>query len=176
MKKIFLIFVSTVLLVACNNEKKTEGSEKEKTSSSTESQEEKNKQTALASVNAFMAGDVDAVLKDVTADAIDYFDGSMPPAKGIDSIKAGLKAWREAFSEMKGDNIWAIADGDHVAVFGDWTATFKTDFMGMKTAGKTFKLKDADIFKFNSEGKMTEHSSIQSSSSWMSQVGVQMPK
>jgi predicted ester cyclase len=173
MKKMFLpMVISILLLTACNNVKKTdEGIKEEKMTDSAERNEERNKETALASVNAFIAGDIDKTLKDVTADAVDYGDGSMPVVKGKDSITVYVKKWREAFSDYKGDNLVAIADGDYVAVWGDWSATFKTDFMGMKTAGKKIKLNDVDIFKFNSEGKMTEHRSIQSSAEMMRQLG-----
>ena len=173
MKKMFLPMVlSILLLAACNNEKKTdEGVKEEKTADNAEDKEEKNKQTAMASVNAFIAGDIDATLKDVAADATDYFDGSMPPVKGVDSIKAGLKQWRDNFSDYKGENLLFIADGDYVAVYGDWSATFKRDFMGMKATGKSFKIKDADLFRFNADGKITEHYSVQSSAEMMKQLG-----
>jgi len=169
--------VSILLLSSCNNEKKTdEGMKEEKTEDSAEAKEEKNKQTALASVNAMIAGDVETTLKDVTADAIDYGDGSMAPVKSKDSIMAMLKSWRGSISEYKADNLTALADGDYVAVWGDWAATFKTDFMGMKTAGKKIKIKDVDIFKFNSDGKMTEHYNVQSSAEMMKQLGMASPK
>ncbi|MBI5372444.1 MAG: ester cyclase [Sphingobacteriales bacterium] len=171
MKKVFFAMAAAAfLLAACNNEKKNEEGEKEKTNAPAESMAEKNKQTALASVNALLAGDVAATLKDGAADVTDYGDGSMPPVKGMDSLKLSLQRWRDAVAVYKADNQWAIAEGDYVAVFADWTITFKTDFMGMKTAGKTVKLKDADIFKFNSEGKITEHRNVQSSAEMMKQI------
>ncbi len=179
MKKIFVIMAASLfVLAACDNDKKDEKDDKEKVNNGAEAREEKNKATALASVNALIAGDYDAVVKDGPADGnvVDYNDGSMPPTKGADSIKAALKMWRGSMSEYKADNLWAIADGDHVAVFGDWSGTFKDDFMGMKVAGKSFKIKDVDLFKFNSEGKIIEHHNVQSSVTMMSQLGVEMPK
>jgi len=177
MKKMFFPMVIPILLfAACNNEKKTDETAGRAMTDSTEMREEKNKETALASVNAFIAGDIDKTLQDVTADAVDYGDGSMPVIKGKDSIIVYVKQWREAFSDYKADNLVALADGDYVAVWGTWEGTFKTDFMGMKTAGKKIKLNDVDIFKFNNEGKMTEHRSIQSSAEMMKQLGGNMPK
>ncbi len=173
MKKFFaLIAFSALLFTGCSSDKKEEKGDKDKTENSAEAQEEKNKATALATINALIAGDIDAVVKDGPADGnvTDYGDGSMPPTQGVDSIKAHLRMWREALSEYKADNMWAIADGDHVAVFGDWSMTFKGDFMGMKTAGKTVKIKDVDIFKFNSEGKIIEHRNVQSSAAMMAQL------
>ena len=177
MKKMFFPMVIPILLfAACNNEKKMDETAGQALTDSTEMREEKNKETALASVNAFIAGDIDKTLENVTADAIDYGDGSMPVIKGKDSIIVFVKQWREAFSDYKADNLVALADGDYVAIWGTWEGVFKTDFMGMKTAGKKIKINDVDIFKFNSEGKMTEHRSIQSSAEMMKQLGGNMPK
>jgi predicted ester cyclase len=179
MKKLFFliaaslgILIAAIKLTSCNSDKteSKEVSTGEKMDKSTEDKEERNKQTALSSINAVIAGDVDGALKSLAPDATDYMDGSMPPIKGTDSITANLKMWRSALSEYKGDNLLAVADGDRVVVFGDWSGTFKTDFMGMKTAGKSFKVNDADIFKFNEDGKITEHRSIQSGCAMMSQL------
>jgi len=68
----------------------------------------------------------------------------------------------------------AIAEGNQVAVFGDWSGTFKGDLMGMKPTGKSAKWKDVDIYTFNDEGKITEHRSIQSMTSILWQVGAKM--
>ena len=44
------------------------------------------------------------------------------------------------------------------------------EFMGMKPTGKSFKLKDVDLFTFNDAGKITEHRSVQSSQTYINQV------
>jgi len=179
MKKIFVILAASFfVLAACDNDKKDEKEGKEKTENGTESKVEKNKATALASVMGVNAHDPAVMLKDVTPDAMDYGDGSMPPTKGIDSIKAGIHAWLAAFPDVKGENFVVMAneDGSQVAVFADWSGTFKNDFMGMKATGKSYKLKDADVFTFNADGKMTSHRSIQSNMVMASQVGMEPPK
>ncbi len=83
-----------------------------------------------------------------------------------------MKSWLDAFPDYKGENLMAIADGDKVAVYGDWSGTFKKDFMGMKATGKSFKAKDVDIFTFNDEGNITEHRAVQSMGSIFQQLGV----
>jgi predicted ester cyclase len=183
MKKLFLMLItSVVLMTACNDDKKTESDEKmgdakmsdAKTTSSAEDKEEQNKKTALASVEAISSHNADQVLKDAAADVTDYGDGSMAATKGIDSIKAGITHWFAAFPDVKGENLKAVADGDWVMVWGDWSGTWKGDFMGQKATGKSYKIKDVDIFKFNDEGKVTEHHNIQS---WMpvaQQIGMKM--
>jgi hypothetical protein len=46
--------------------------------------------------------------------------------------------------------------------------------MGMKPTGKSFKVKDVDLFTFNDEGKITEHRSVQSGKTMMDMVGAKM--
>ena len=135
---------------------------------------EKNKATALASAQAFNAGNMDEAFKNVTSDATDFGDGSMKPVKGADSIKAMVKSFLAAFPNYKGENFLVIGDGNHVAVFADYTGTFKNPFMGMKPTGKSFKVKDVDLFTFNDEGKITEHRNVQSGKTMMDMVGAKM--
>ena len=70
----------------------------------------------------------------------------------------------------------AFGEGDKVAVFADWSGTFKGEMMGMKPTGKAMKFKDADLFTFNNEGKVTEHRSIYPMEAMMRQVGATMKK
>ncbi len=81
-----------------------------------------------------------------------------------------------AFPDMKGENLMAISEGNHVAVFGDWSGTFKGEIMGMKPTGKSFKIKDVDLYTFNDKGQITEHRSVQSMQTMMLQVGAKINK
>jgi len=141
----------------------------DKTSSSGEKLE-KNKSTALACVQGFINHDANAVLKDVSPDFVDYGDGSSPPVKGMDSCKAVIQSFITAFPDIKGENLTTVAENDHVVVFGDWSGTFKGKMMNMEPTGKSFKIKDADVFTFNDNGQITSHRSIQSVSTMMMQV------
>jgi predicted ester cyclase len=85
--------------------------------------------------------------------------GSMPPLSA-DSVKVFFKMLKESIPDYKGENFMYMADGDYVAVFADWSGTFQKDLMGMKATGKKFTYKDVDLFKFNDEGKITEHRSL----------------
>lgn len=109
----------------------------------------------------FSKGDYDAAFKDAAPGFIDYADGSMPPMTSIDSLKSFVRMMTAAVTGYKGENLNYYADDDHVIVIGDWTGTFKNDLMGIKATGKPVKFRDADIFKLNEEGKITEHSSVQ---------------
>ena len=181
MKKFFLLasLATALSFTACNNgggdATTSPDAKKDSASTAQADKEARNKKIALESVNAFLAGNIDEALKDIAPDATDYFDGSMPPVKGADSIKAGLKTWSAAFG-AKGDNIEAYADGNTVVVYGDWTYTWKGDFMGAKANGKSASYKDVDIFTFSDDGKVTSHRSIYPSGAAMAAMGVPMPK
>ena len=136
---------------------------------------EKNKATALASVQAFTSGKLDDAFKDVTPDAVDYGDGGMAPVKGRDTIISMVKGFLAAFPDYKAENLMVIGEGNHVAVFGDYSGTFKNPMMGIKPTGKSFKYRDVDLFTFNDAGKITEHRSIQSGKTMMDMVGAKMP-
>ena len=155
-------------MTACNDDKKTgEGETKEKTSmSSTESKQERNKKTAMASMESFNKGDLDGTFKNAAANFVDNADGSIPPISNIDSLKGFIKMVMASIEGYKGENLKYYADGDYVLVHGDWGGVFKNDLMGIKATGKPVKFKDVDIFKFNEEGKITEHSAVQNMGSY----------
>lgn len=180
MKKVHLFtFAAFLFLAACNDGATTTAdgtNDKGDTTNMTQEQkEDRNKNTALESVRAMSSHDPDGALKNATTDAVDYGDGSMDPIKNMDTVKAGMKAYLAAFPDLKGDNLEAVADGDKVYVLGDWSGTFKNDYMGMKATNKSFKIKDVDIFTFNDDGKITSHRSIVPWSVSMQQVGAKMP-
>jgi predicted ester cyclase len=154
--------------ISCTN---SQGS----SANSQEAKEERNKNTALAAVKAFEAGKIDSVFKDADPESIDYMEGSMPPVKGLDSVKANLKSWMEAVPNYKGSDFTAVADGDYVMIYGEWSGTWQNQFMGMKPTGRSFTVKDVDIFKFNEAGKIIEHRSVQSNNEAARQLGMTMP-
>jgi predicted ester cyclase len=175
MKPLFIIItVLSCIALGCNSNPSTETKTDTSATSTNASKADmtgKNKETALAVLQSVNSHNVDAVLKDASPDMVDYGEGSTPPAKGIDSCKALLQMFLTAFPDIKGENLMAIAEGNHVAVFGDWSGTFKGEMMGMKPTGKSYKVKDVDLFTFNDAGKMTEHRSVQSNETIMMQVG-----
>jgi len=178
MKRLLAMLTMICLFaISCNN-KPTTVYDKDSTRMSDASSEkssasamlEKNRATALAAIKAFNSHDADAVLKDVSPDFVDYGDGSGKPVKGLDSCKAMINSYLSAFPDMEGSNLMTVADDNHVAVFGDWSGTFKGKMGNTAPTGKSFKMKDVDLFTFNSNGQITEHRSIQSTESMMMQV------
>lgn len=141
---------------------------------SSEAMEERNKNIALESVEGINQHDAARALKDVAADAIDYGDGSNPPVRSKDSVVSMVNNWMKAFPDVKGENLKAVSDGEWVVVWGDWSGTWKGGFMGQQPTGKSYKIKDADIFRFNSEGKITEHHSLPTWYAMAAQVGMKV--
>lgn len=187
MKKVFLLLaVTAIIFTACeSNTTKTgtEGAESTGTDTTmagnadnAENKEERNKKVVMASMESMLSKNVDQAFKDVAPDAVDYGDGSMPPLKGKDSIMNMLKGWVNAFPDNKGDDLKYVADGDWVMVWGEWSGTFKNDFMGMKATNKAYKMKDVDIFRLNDAGQITEHHNVQSPNTMFSQLGAKPPK
>jgi predicted ester cyclase len=177
-KTIVLLAVATALITSCGtNTNQAEGTEGAKSDSAmVESKTERNKKVVMASMEAMMAKNVDGVLKDVAPDAVDYNDGSMPAVKGKDTIMKMMNTWLAAFPDNKGNDLKYVAEGDWVMVWGEWTGTWKADFMGMKATNKTYKVKDVDIFKLNDAGQIVEHHNVQSPNTMMAQVGMAPPK
>ena len=179
MKKYLFLFCAAFafLIFSCNDNDSAVAGTSDKDSSgalTAEAKEERNKNTALDALeNGINKQNVDAVMKNMAPDGKEFGDGSHPPANN-DSSRYWLEAWLKAFPDVKGENLKAVADGDYVMVWGDWSGTWKGDFMGQKATGKSFKIKDVDIFRFNDEGKITEHHGVQHWSNSANQVGMKM--
>jgi predicted ester cyclase len=169
MKTLWILALMATCYTACTNSTASSSDATEK------AKEERNKRIALACVRAFEKGNADSVFKDVAPDAIEYGEGSNPPAKSIDSVKAGFKEWKAAVPNYKGSDFVAVADGDYVMVYGQWGGTWTNAFKGMKPSGNSFTISDVDIFKFNEDGKIIEHRTVQSNREAARQLGMDMP-
>ncbi|MEI6945926.1 ester cyclase [Paraflavisolibacter sp. H34] len=170
MKKRLLVLAGTALwFSACRGSNSPAVSEQE-------AKEERNRQTALASVQATSRRDADGLLKDAAPGMADYGDGSLPVIRGVDRIKPLLHLWFTAFPDVQRNKLVAVADGDWVMVWGTWSGTFKNDLMGIKATGKAYRdVPDVDIFKFNAEGKIIEHHNVQSPNTFLLKAGAQLP-
>ena len=159
MKKLCLIGVIAFFsLAGCTDNKKP--AETNVTEHIKESKEEQNKKIALQCIKAWSAGNIDEIVSHLAPNTADLGDESTPPARGIDSVSYFMRTWNSSVNDYKADHEIAVADDDYVFVYAGWSGTFKNDFMGMKTTGKSFKFKDVDIFKFNDESKIIEHRAV----------------
>lgn len=180
MKKMFILAGTAAMLFACNSPatdtKMEAGKDSTGAKSTTVDRQERNRQVVMASFEALKTLDADALLKDVAPDATDYNDGSMPPTKSLDSMRANVKGWLSALEYVKAQNTITTSNDDYVMVYADWEGKYKSDIMGMKTAGKTYKVRDVDIFRLNDDGKIIEHRSVQSQDAYLKSMGLAMPK
>ncbi len=185
MKQILVAAFTALSFAACNDTATTSTSASDSDSAkmstatasdSKEAKEERNKQIVEAALKGLEKGDsVDVIFKDAAADMVDYGDGIMPPVKSLDSVKAGLRMFITAMHDYKGSDLKIVAEDDNVMVYATWTGTWKGDMMGQKATGKSFKVKDADLFTLNDDGKIIEHRSVMPMGEIARQVGMKMP-
>lgn len=138
--------------------------------------EERNKRIVLEGIDALVKGDMDAVAKDWSPDIVNYGNGNVTPVRGIENVKRVLLMVMAAIPIDKWELYQAVADGDWVMVWGRWYGHWNGDWMGQKATGKPYAKRDVEIFKFNEEGKLIEHYSVQSMLDIASQVGMKMPE
>lgn len=178
MKRIFLLWLLVTLITSCENSQNASANPAAGNLLLLKEKEERNKQIVLKRLKAMDSGRADSVIRDESTDVnfIDYRDGSQPPKKGIEVARADLQEWLNAFPDYNGKNFLAVADGDVVMVYGEWTGTWKNDFKGMKATGKSFTLNEVDIFRLNDQGKVMEHREIQSIVTIAKQVDMPIPE
>src|SRR6185312_12197596 len=145
-------------------------------SDSTAMMTKKNIQTALAADSALVKHDIDGYFKLCSNDYTELGGQGDKPEKNVDSIKAEMKVFFGAYPDFKAEDVKAYSGSDAVILTGVYSGTFKNPYLTMKPTGKAFKVFDGDIFTFDKEGKITSHQGIQSSSVYMSQVGVVFPE
>ncbi|MDP4150923.1 MAG: ester cyclase [Bacteroidota bacterium] len=181
MKRLFALlpFLPLVFLItSCGNSGTQAGMSAADSASAAQAKKDStlaaHKEIARASVENFNAAGLEKSFKDVAPDAVDYGNGEMKSVKGKDSVLAGLRVFMNAFPDFKTDIKYVLADGNMVAVFNESSGTFKNAMGSMKPTGKSFKMNDVDLFTFNDAGQMTEHRSVQSNISFLSQIGVKM--
>jgi hypothetical protein len=108
-KTIVLLAVATALLTACETStNKAEGTAtkmSDSTNAESENKTERNKKIIMASFDGMASHNVNDMLKDCSADCVDYGDGSMPPVKGKDSIMKMINMWMNAFPDNKGNDL-----------------------------------------------------------------------
>ena len=171
MKQLFAFIFIVALFLSCNNATQPAAVVTvDSAALAKETMLKKNKAAALAFIQAINSKNMNDIVKDFAADYVDYHDGTEPPSRGIDTLKMDLQAFLTAFPDVNAGNLVAVAEGNQVAVFGEWSGTFKANLGKMKATGKTFKVKDADLFTFNDAGKIIEHRSVQPASALLSQV------
>jgi predicted ester cyclase len=171
MKQLPAFLFISILFLSCNNvEQPVVTNTVDSAAMTKETMLNKNKAAALGFLHAINDKNLDAMVKDFAVDYVDYHDGNETPSKGLDTLKIDLKNFVTAFPDVRADSLVAVAEGNQVAIFGVWSGTFKANLGKLKATGKSFKVKDADLFTFNDAGKIIEHRAVQSGEALMSQV------
>ena len=104
-------------------------------------------------------GRLDLCDRYLAANRVDHTDYGLPPgmADGHEGFKRVLGGFVQAFPDMRLEVQFVVADGDRVMFYISTTGTHRGPFMNLAPTGKTFKANGADIFRFDSDGKIAEH-------------------
>jgi predicted ester cyclase len=140
-----------------------------------ETQADKNRQAALASVHAFEKADLAAMKRFCGPGFMDYGNGESKPIGNLDSMKVSMDVFYAAFPDQKVTNLRAYSSGDTVVVTNIRTGTFTRPLMGIKPTGKHYNYADAEILVFNKDGMIISHRAIQSDRTIFGQVGIALP-
>lgn len=172
MKSLIAVLAVAFLFIACNQ---NSGNQADTLSTDTtavvkETPEEKNIKIIAEAMVALNAHDSAKLISMMSDDAVDYGDGTQPPLKSRDSMRASISTFLTAFPDYKADNLKYFANGNEVVVLGDYSGTFKNDLGKVKATGKSFKLSDADIFTLNDSGKVTSHRFVYPNSALFAQI------
>jgi steroid delta-isomerase-like uncharacterized protein len=135
---------------------------------------EDNKKTARRIVIEIIAGNV-ALIDELFAE--NYVDHALPP--GVTPTRHGFKlvlsSLRTAFPDLQYSIEDQVAEGDRVAQRLVARGTMKGEFMGMPPTGKSAVWQEMHFFRFNANGKVTEHWDLTDEMGMMAQLGVGAP-
>lgn len=147
--------IALFLITACQNNENTSRPPEVLAIINQDSLDKRNKRIAVECIRAYERGDVDFILAHNANDVVNFMEGR-PPQRGIDSMKIGLREFRNTFKEYKSSNELALADNNYVFVYQNWDGSLKAD-----STRQTYHFRAVEIFKFNPEGKIIQHASMQ---------------
>lgn len=122
-------------------------------------------------------GRLDLCDRYLAADRVDHQDYGLPPgaANGHAGFKRVLGLFCEAFPDLHLEIEFIIAEGDRLMCHISTTGTLTGSFMGMPPTGRKFNVNSTDIFRFNAEGKVSDHWGVFDSLGMMLQLGLMPP-
>ena len=129
-----------------------------------------NKATVLKSYEEYSkTRDAQAWFRIMADDYVDYSMGP-EPVQGRAAVEEAAKQFVAAFPDVDWKVLRAAAEGNMVWVELEMSGTFKNDFMGMKATGKSFKIRDVNIYEFDNKGKAKAGWGVQDPMVMMSQI------
>ncbi|MEO6538743.1 MAG: nuclear transport factor 2 family protein [Ferruginibacter sp.] len=142
------------------------------TAATTNDAAEKAKANNRAVLKAITAGDVSKIDSFMTNDAVDHSGANgMEEVKGADNIKKDLGSMKQGFSSMDFDVMNETAEGDHLYVLTKMSGTTSaTPPQGMQPNMKV-EMTGVDMFKFNSDGLISDHWSFNDPKDMMKMMG-----
>ena len=105
---------------------------------------------------------------------VDHMDYGLPAgaADGHEGFRRVLGGFVEAFPDLRLDIQFVTADDDRAAFYISTSGTHRGSFRGIPPTGKSFKVNGVDIFRFDREGKVSEHWGVFDTFGMMAQLGL----
>ena len=136
----------------------------------------KNKANCMAFYEAFNSRDLNKIQSLVTDNFVDHaIAPEMAQQSGLSGkplFMASLQELLNGFPDVRIEPIQYVAEGDVVMIYLTMSGTQNGEFADMPATGKPFMVHDADMVKFDKNGKATEHWAVQDGSAMMMQLGV----
>jgi steroid delta-isomerase-like uncharacterized protein len=103
-------------------------------------------------------GDLERANVYITPDRPDN-NPDLPPemTRDREGFKLFFRMFRAAFPDQHFDIDFMVAEGDKVVAYGTVEGTHRGDFLGLAATGKSFKVRNIDVCRFNTEGLIAEH-------------------
>jgi ketosteroid isomerase-like protein len=122
---------------------------------------DENKKAAIASFRLIESGDAGLAARLIATDFVNREAEDDPDQpERTQAGPAGFLAtgrWlREAFDELRFEDIEALAEGERVAVIATMTGRHTGPFQGMAPTGKPFRQRQIHLFRLRG-GKIVEH-------------------
>ena len=119
------------------------------------------------------AGNIDAADDLITPDRPDH-DPNLPPemTKDREGFKIFFRMFCAACPDLKFTSQFMVAEGDIVMSYNVVEGTQSGELLGIPPTGKSFKVANADVCRFNSEGKIAEHWGVFDFIGMLRQIGM----
>ena len=123
------------------------------------------------------AGRLDLCDRYLAADRVDHQEYGLPPgaADGHAGFRKVLGSFCEAFPDLHLEIEFIVAEGDRLMCYISTTGTMTGAFRGMPPTGRKFKVNSTDIFRFNAEGKVSDHWGVFDGLGMLLQLGLALP-
>jgi len=141
----------------------------------TQAQVERNKATIRRLFDEVInTGRLDLCPRYLADDRIDHQDYGLPPgaANGHAGFQRVLGEFLKAFPDLHLEIEFMIGEGDHLMAMVTTTGTHKGAFNGLPPTGRSFRVNSSDIFRFDEQGKVSDHWGVFDTFGMLAQLGL----